>query len=238
MLKKYQGFNVIFAIIFAVQLLSDSDTMKHVLFFPYIHFIIKPLITISLLSLLAYQTGFRGRFAKRIGFGLFLGLVGDVCLMFEDLYSPLFMIGLGAFLIGHLSYMSAFYLDYRVNKGVYQNIRKNAILAYIFYVIIFCGLLWTHLGDFRIPVILYAIAISFMGVMAVSRYGRVNSFSFKAIFYGSLLFVLSDTILAVDRFFIDFRASSILVMATYMAAQYLITMGNLERKMKKRVEEI
>ena len=90
----------------------------------------------------------------------------------------------------------------------------------------------------KIPVIIYALAISAMGVMAVNRFGRVNSLSYELIFYGSLLFVLSDSILAIDRFVYGFKLSGVIVMASYMAAQYLITMGNIERKMKKKVEEI
>ncbi|RYG18372.1 MAG: lysoplasmalogenase [Chitinophagaceae bacterium] len=173
-----------------------------------------------------------------MGGGLLFGLAGDVFLMFDDIYPPFFIYGLVAFLIGHLLYMSAFYLDYKVNKGVYKKHSKNAIIAYGFFSILFCAGLWNYLGDMKIPVILYAIVISLMGVMAVNRFGRVNSLSFKCTFYGSILFVLSDSVLAIHRFVDEFKLSGMIVMASYMAAQYLITMGNIERKMKKRVEEI
>ncbi len=74
--------------------------------------------------------------------------------------------------------------------------------------------------------------------MAVNRYGRVNTLSFKLTFYGSVLFVISDSVLALNRFVHEFHFSGVIVMATYMAAQYMITLGNIERKMKKKVEEI
>ncbi len=238
MLKKYQGFNFIFGLVFIIQLITESDTLTDILLFPNIHYFIKPLITLSLFGLLLYHTGLRGRFSKLIGAGLLFGLLGDVFLMFDDRYESLFIYGLIAFLIGHIAYMSAFYLDYKISKDVYKKYSKDAIIAYSFFSVIFCAGLWTYLGNLKIPVILYAIVISLMGIMAVNRFGRVNSLSFKLIFYGSILFVLSDSVLAIDRFVYSFKFGGAIVMASYMAAQYLITIGNLERKLKKKVEEI
>ncbi|MEJ5996026.1 lysoplasmalogenase [Pedobacter sp. Du54] len=238
MLKKHQGFNFVFALVFIIQLITESDTLTHLFLIPNIHYFVKPLITISLFTLLLYHTGLRGRFSKRIGAGLLFGLAGDVFLLFEDQNESFFIFGLVAFLLGHIAYMSAFYLDYRVNKTVYQKYTKHAMIGFGLFSVVFCALLWSYLGDLRFPVIIYALAISLMGIMAVNRFGRVNSLSFKLIFYGSLLFILSDSVLAINRFVYEFKVSGIIVMATYMAAQYLITMGNIERKMKKKVEEI
>lgn len=238
MFKKIQGFNFAFAVIFLAQLVTEANTLIYLALPPYVNYIIKPLITLSLLGLLIFNTGLRGRFSKRIGLGLAFGLFGDVFLLFDHLNELFFIFGLGSFLIGHLCYVSAFYLDYSMNKTVYKAQTKNAILGYAFFSVLFCAALWTHLGSLKVPVILYAIVISLMGIMAVNRYGRVNSLSYKLTFYGSLLFVLSDSLLAVDRFMYTFHGSGIVIMATYMAAQYLITLGGLERKLKKKVEEI
>lgn len=236
MLKKHQGFNIGFGILFLIQLVAVADSK--ILVIPHIYYFIKPLITLSLFSVLLFHTGLLGRFSKRIGIGLIFGLAGDVFLMFDKHHELFFTAGLAAFLIGHLFYTSAFYLDYSVNKNVYKKQTKNAIIGYVFFSVLFCAGLWTYLGDMKIPVIIYALVISLMGVMAVNRFGRVNTLSFRLIFIGSLLFVLSDSILAIDRFMYNFPASGVIVMATYMTAQYLITMGNLERKIKKKVEEI
>lgn len=237
MLKKLQEFNFGFSLIFIVQLVATFDSSTHLLIPHYVQYISKPLITLSLFGLLLFQTGLRGRFSKRIGFGLLFGLAGDVFLLF-DKNEVFFICGLVAFLIGHLLYASAFYLDYKLNKTVYQKYTENAVMAYSFFVVIFVVGMWTYLGNMKFPVIVYALVISLMGVMAVNRYGRVNSLSFKLTFYGSILFVISDTVLAINRFVHDFNFSGVIVIVTYMAAQYLITFGNLERKMKKRVEEI
>lgn len=236
MLKKHQGFNIGFGILFLVQLIVVADS--EILPIPYIHYFVKPLITLSLFGVLLFHTGLRGRFSKRVGIGLIFGLAGDVFLMFDEHNELFFTAGLAAFLIGHLFYASAFYLDYNVNKGVYKKHSKNAIIGYTFFSVLFCAGLWSYLGSMKIPVIIYAVVISLMGVMAVNRFGRVNTLSFRLTFIGSLLFVLSDSILAINRFVYSFPFSGVIIMATYMAAQYLITMGNIERKMKKKVEEI
>lgn len=238
MFKKNQAFNFGFAILFLAQLITEANSLIYLNLPAHLNFIIKPLITLSLFGLLLVNTGLRGRFSKRIGIGLLFGLFGDVFLLFDHLDPSFFTLGLISFLIGHISYMSAFYLDYSLNKTAYKAHTKNAILGYSFFGILFCGVLWTHLGDMKIPVIIYALGICAMGVMAVNRYGRVNSLSYKLIFLGSVMFILSDSVLAIDRFVYTFKGVGIIVMATYMAAQYLIVMGNLERKLKKKVEEI
>lgn len=240
MLKKYQGFNFIFGIIFLAQLavVANSETLTHVFSIPNANYFSKPLITLSLFGLLLFHTGLRGRFSKRIGIGLIFGLAGDVFLLFDSFHELFFMAGLTAFLIGHLCYASAFYLDFKLNKTAYKRQTKNANIGYGFFSVLFLAGLWTHLGNMKIPVIIYALVISIMGIMAVNRFGRVNTLSFRLTFIGSLLFVLSDSVLAINRFVYSFPFSGVIIMATYMAAQYLITMGNLERKIKKKVEEI
>jgi uncharacterized membrane protein YhhN len=237
MLKKHLLFNVGFTILFFIQLITQSHLLTELLLIENLHYFTKPLITISLIILLVYHTGLRGRFSKRIASGLFFGLLGDICLMFDEQNSTFFTYGLVFFLLGHLSYISAFYLDYKMNTTVYKNKTKSAAIVMGIFSIAFYAALWSYLGDLKIPVAIYTLIISTMVVMAVNRFGRVNSLSFRIIFIGAMLFVISDSALAVDRFIYSFPLSGMLIMATYMAAQYLITMGNLERKMKKKVVE-
>jgi uncharacterized membrane protein YhhN len=233
MLKKYSGFNFGFALLFIIQLLSESDTLTALLLFPEVRYFSKPLIVISLLALLIYHTNLKGRFAKRIGLGLLFGLAGDIFLLFDDY----FIFGLVSFLIGHILYMLAFYLDYKVNKTIHELYTKNALLGFGFFTVLFCGALWPSLGALKIPVVIYALAISLMGVTAFSRFGRVNLISYRLIAIGAILFVLSDAVLAVNKFMYNFSLSGFVIMATYMAAQYLITVGTIGRKLKKKVEE-
>jgi uncharacterized membrane protein YhhN len=85
----------------------------------------------------------------------------------------------------------------------------------------------------RIPVALYAFAISLMGFLALNRLGRVNTDSFNWVFFGALLFILSDSVLAYNKFVDRLSGVGVIVMTTYMVAQYLITIGATDRKLKK-----
>lgn len=219
------------------QLSTESVELTETLAISNLHYITKPLIVISLLALLIYHTSLRGRFVKRIAAGLFFGLGGDVFLMFQHTNPNFFLLGLASFLIGHLLYISAFYLDYLTNPTIGKKYTKWAILVFGVFCMAFYILLREHLGAMKIPVLIYAFVISLMAIMAVNRHGRVNSFSFNLIFIGAVLFLLSDSILAYNKFVKPFTYAGIPIMATYMLAQFCITIGTIERKIKKKITE-
>ncbi|WP_448634225.1 lysoplasmalogenase family protein [Pedobacter panaciterrae] len=75
MLKKYLKFNLIFALIFILQLVAEYYELSA------LKYITKPLIVISLLIMFAISTKLKGRFHKRLFTGLVFGLIGDVLLM-------------------------------------------------------------------------------------------------------------------------------------------------------------
>lgn len=235
MLKKHLQFSFAFAFIFIVQLLSLTDEHASKLIFADFHYIIKPSITISLMIYMAVKTRFKGRFNKRIFAGLLFGLIGDTFLMFVHLEPNFFMFGLAAFLIGHLLYISAFYIDYKWRP----TIEKTAMwIALIVFGLLCLGsylYLRPYLGAMKIPVMIYAFVISMMAIMAVNRKGRVNLFSFKLIFYGAILFLISDSILAYNKFVQPIPYAGLSIMSTYMLAQFLITIGAIERKLKKHL---
>ena len=81
----------------------------------------------------------------------------------------------------------------------------------------------------KIPVLIYAIIISLMAIMATNRYGRTNRVSFIMVLMGAIFFLASDTALAINKFSSPYAYSGIVIMATYMLAQYYITRGALER---------
>ncbi|MNR29801.1 YhhN-like protein [compost metagenome] len=85
----------------------------------------------------------------------------------------------------------------------------------------------------KLPVMVYTFVISMMMMMAAFRNQRVNTLSFNLILAGALCFLLSDSILAYNKFVKGFDFAGVLIMASYMAAQYLITMGAVERKLLK-----
>ncbi|MES2447457.1 MAG: lysoplasmalogenase [Bacteroidota bacterium] len=233
MLKKYLEFSFAFAIIFIIQLIALLDEKTTHLVLGNFKFIIKPSITISLMMFYAFKTQLNGRFAKRIFIGLLFGLIGDCLLMFVDVNGAFFMYGLLAFLIGHLLYISAFYLDYKWNPSIEKAATRIALVVFGIFCAVFYLFIRPHLGGMKFPVLIYAFVISLMAMMAVNRKGRVSTLSYQLIFFGAILFLISDSVLAYNKFVNPFKGAGLVIMSTYMLAQFLITIGAVERKLRK-----
>lgn len=166
--------------------------------------------------------------------GLFFSWLGDVLLQFSNdaisFYfepSSYFLMGLGSFLVTQVLYAIAF----SIPKG--QNRIFNKRLYFLVLIVIYGGLLiwflYNKLGDYRIPVIVYAVVILTMLASAVNRYGKVNGMSYMLVAFGALFFVISDSMIAVNRFYEKFDFARILIMGTYVIAQYLIATGSLKQ---------
>ncbi|MCX2574525.1 lysoplasmalogenase [Pedobacter sandarakinus] len=222
---KTKLFSSIFALIFIVQLYAESASMLP------LKNTTKPLIVISLLIWLISATKLKGRFHKRIFTGLIFALIGDVLLMFQTQHSSYFTFGLVAFLVCHMAYIRAFILDHKSNPT-----QKNPYFLWATgALILFCvGLffyLQPSLGGLQFAVLCYAIIITFMAIMAVNRYKKVNMFSFQTILVGALFFLFSDSVLAVNKFAQPIPQSGVLIIATYMLAQFLIVYGTVGRQL-------
>jgi len=225
MFKKYLKFNLLFALIFVFQLFAEVQ--QNTLF----RQIVKPCIILSLLMLLVSATGLKGRFHKRVFAGLIFGLAGDVFLLFASESESWFMLGLLAFLVAHICYISAFYLDFKSAPELDKSGARIAIGTCAVLVIGFYSYLRPHLGHMKLPVMIYMLVISMMVMMACFRNLRVNKLSFNLILTGAILFAISDSMLAYHKFVEEFGFSQALIMASYMAAQYLIVLGASERKL-------
>mgnify|MGYP003574915859 CR=1 FL=1 len=228
MLKKYPQFTFAFAIIFFAELIAVTNNLTVVRLFT------KPIITISLMLFLYFTIKRESRFTKKVIIGLFFSLLGDVFLMFVHTNQLFFMLGLGAFLIAHLFYISAFYLDSTNKMEVEKRYVLPIFLVFGFFCLAYYYMLRPDLGDMNIPVLIYSFVITMMGIMAALRYGKTNYKSFAWILIGAIFFIISDSILAYNKFVERMEIGDLLVMSTYMAAQFLITMGTVERKYVKK----
>jgi len=225
MIKRHKWFSILFALIFILQL-----TLGHY-GNGYFANIIKPFIALSLLIMLAISTRLKGRFHKRIFTGLIFALAGDLLLGYVSTNDSYFIYGLASFLLCHLFYTSAFYLDFKSAPELDKKGARISILICAVVVISYYFFLRAHLGPMKLPVMVYMLVISMMVMMASFRNQRVNSSSFKLILFGAMFFVLSDAILAYNKFVQPIDFADTWIMATYMIAQYLIIVGAIERKL-------
>ena len=149
----------------------------------------------------------------------FFSLLGDTFLMIKG--EKYFMFGLGSFLITHLFYIFVFS----------RNKLKMNLLTRISF-LIFSGIMLLILKDnvnksLLIPIIIYMITITIMAISASER--NSNPDSYRLVLMGAILFVLSDTLIAIDRFVVPIPFQTFLIMGTYVLAQYLIAVGFLKR---------
>ena len=143
---------------------------------------------------------------------LVLSAVGDVTLAFEERGERLFLYGLASFLLAHLAYAGAFSADALFDLSWSWIIVPVAAGVTLW--------LWSDLGAHRVPVLAYVSVITIMVIAALAR----RPF-FPAVGLGAVIFMISDLLIAVDRFKFEIRARHSLVMSTYYLAQGLIVFG-------------
>lgn len=183
-----------------------------------------------LLPILWLAVYFSGDFpSKKILLGaLLFSWIGDVILLFAPIAEIYFILGLVAFLISHVIYIILFNKQNRSdavkNKGVFY----IGLLAILIYLASMLTVLLPKLGDLQVPVIVYALTISTMLLYAFRGYLVWNKPANTYIFVGAVIFVLSDSILAMDKFYEPIYKNSFFIMLTYLMAQYLIVIGILK----------
>jgi uncharacterized membrane protein YhhN len=69
---------------------------------------------------------------------------------------------------------------------------------------------------------------------ALNRYGKVNGLSYILVVIGAILFVASDSMIAINRFIEKFDFARVLTMACYITAQYLIVVGSIRQDQSKK----
>jgi uncharacterized membrane protein YhhN len=175
-------------------------------------------------------------FNRLVFAGLIFSLIGDVLLLYSVSDVFLFLYGLVSFLIAHILYSSAFFRDFK-NKPQESKYFGHLMLFLMgVFSMSYYSIIRDYLNDFRIPVLAYIFVISIMAILAGYRYRRVNLLSFRLICFGAIFFVISDAALAYMKFVEPYSFSGILIMSTYMIAQFLITLGTIERKVVVKPE--
>lgn len=142
-------------------------------------------------------------------------LLGLMFCMFGDGLLEWFLVGLTAFLIGHLFYMSSFFAQWRFSVW-----RLLTIIPLALYGAFVGGRVVDEVLADGDRTLAYAIA-AYVAVILIMAWSAVMTGNVWAVL-GGLLFTASDSILAWNRFVEDVAYSGPLIMLTYYAAQFLI----------------
>lgn len=224
--------------------LSVIEITGDILGNPYIIFATKPLLMPTLLIWFLTEVNTPSRFKNIIAGSIIAAFFGDTFLMLLPFNELFFLLGLGSFLIGQILYGIGFINNIKnsTNEGKRSfNIIMSLVFA-AFYVglmkFLFPSLTEVEDGAFLVPVLIYGLAICFMGLTAAFRYKKVNSSSFLFILIGALTFVVSDTCIALDKFYYPggFPYAQAVIMTTYCTAQYLLVKGSLQHLNSQAVQ--
>lgn len=174
-------------------------------------------------------------YGKKIGAGLFFSSIGDILLELDNAGPEvgLFIPGLLSFLVAHIIYIWAFLgskLDYKHASAI-------AVPVAAYYFTINTVLIPKMQTEMIVPVLVYGIAISGMALLAILRSfsdrtcGRTSRY---CSLIGSLVFVVSDSILAVNKFAFPIQDAHFYVMVTYYFGQTYLAASTLNHAAKKK----
>lgn len=180
-------------------------------------YIFKPLTMVFIILIAVLKTKESQVFyAFAVIAGLVFSIGGDIFLM---LPSDQFILGLISFLIAHLFYISAFTYQSKIRRVPW------ALIPFVIYGILIFVILSPHLGAMKPPVAVYIVVILVMGWRAWERWSQAAEKSALLAFFGAVLFIISDSILALNRFREPFAVARALNLSTYFAAQWLIALS-------------
>ena len=149
--------------------------------------------------------------------GLIFCLIGDVCLALPQ--KKAFMVGLVAFLVGHVLYIFSF----SSLTQIYYWISAWLFIIFCMSALIF---LWLrpHLKSMLIPVLSYILVITVMASGAWAVFWK-SSFQISGrtlILTGSLCFYFSDVFVARNKFIREEYTNQLLGLPLYYTGQFLL----------------
>lgn len=212
-------------------LVSVGELTSQVVDLPWLHTLCKPaLLPLLLVYYVVSAREAGGSMSMLVVAALGLSWLGDVLLMGEG--QSFFIFGLVSFLLAHVTYILAYRQhqqadDSKALRGI-QKIRYGFPLVFAGVGLVM--ILYPRLSDLRIPVMVYAGVITVMTLTGLFRFGRTNASSFAQVFAGAILFMMSDSLLAVNKFLEPLAYSGLWIMLTYLAAQWFIVRGLLAHR--------
>jgi uncharacterized membrane protein YhhN len=148
--------------------------------------------------------------------GLACSLAGDVFLMLPGRW---FAAGLVSFLAAHGFYILAF------KPGQGRAVSAGILLPFVIFGLLMFRLLAPSLGGLKLPVFVYIAAITAMAWLAADRFISLGGAGPLLAFAGAILFLVSDSVLAYNKFAGKIGPAQTIILGTYFPAQLLIALS-------------
>jgi uncharacterized membrane protein YhhN len=155
---------------------------------------------------------------KLFALALLFSAAGDAFLAYDG--ERLFVPGLASFLATHVLYAVVFVLATKGAATPMTTARRVMLAVIPTFAVAYSVVLWPNLGALAIPVVLYIAAIVVMAMLSL----RVRAIEVPL---GAVLFMVSDSLISLEKFLWQAAWIGPLVWITYALAQLLITRGML-----------
>ncbi len=175
--------------------------------------IFKPMIMLSLMALYYFKVTKKNNWYL---FALAFSFLGDVFLL--DKFN-LFIFGIASFLITQVLYIIIIVKQMKRPTNFQKYLYAFLYANYVVYLI---ALLKPNLGALLYPVVIYGIAIAIFALVATLNYVTKRSKTSLILIVGAILFVASDSMIALHKFHEAQNIYPVAIMITYVLAQYLI----------------
>lgn len=217
MKQKLLSIYIVFSFVYLLLIASNQEETTRYM---------KPFLMPILLFVVALSETFKTKIL--LLFALIFSWIGDVILLFAEKEAVYFILGLLSFLLAHLFYIFLFYKQKNVSPKQQFNLKtKLGIGSILVYFLIMTFTLVPKLGELKIPVLVYASVISIMLLIALIGNAIWKPIPYSAVLSGAIFFVISDSLLAFNKFHSPIQFASFLIMFTYIIAQFSIVWGVL-----------
>ena len=217
-MKLKSGFIIFYISLSIVEILAEYFALRYLVYFT------KPLLVFSLAYYFySAEISLESSQKKLFLLALLFAMSGDIFLMVPGKNS--FIFGLESFLVMQWLYIIVF--RKQVTSSLFTARSLLQVVPFLTYSGFLFWIISTNLTNqiMRIAVLVYGISIAIMCWMAFQRRTHVSKTSFVWVFTGAMLFMISDSLIAIGRFLNPMPLQHIWVMGTYAAAQFLIAIG-------------
>jgi uncharacterized membrane protein YhhN len=190
---------------------------------PYNGSVVIKALSIAPLAVLAFRV-LKTLDGLILSIALVFSAIGDVMLGLHR--EDFFIFGLLSFLIAHVFYIWLFARNFPHPLRI--SLEQKIILAGILiFSVVMTTWLWAGFGAMKIPAMIYLCAITLMCITAT-----LMNLPKRTVLFGAMLFLLSDSLIAANRFKMPIPLSNYAIWITYYVGQCCIAFGFLREKLR------
>jgi alkenylglycerophosphocholine/alkenylglycerophosphoethanolamine hydrolase len=152
---------------------------------------------------------------KIFAIGLLFSSLGDLLLELDR--GQFFIYGLGAFFVAHLFYIKTLVPLHSLVKSKNRQIFAT---VYLVYGVVNLTLIFPNLESLLIPVLLYMLVLMLLGISTLLSHHSNNW-----LILGGVFFVISDSLIGLNKFYTEIPFAPMFIMITYYFAQYSLFRG-------------